>query len=155
MVTPLHVELRQSKPYDLVEEEVHVSIARTAALLERAVAQVLKPYGITPTQYNVLRILRGAGAEGLCRNEIGSRLINPVPDVTRLLDRMEDLALIARQRDEDDRRQVRTLLTAKGLGLVNDLDGVLRDGHVARLAHVPADRLTTLVSTLAEVRARL
>lgn len=155
MVTPLHVELRQSKPYDLIEEEVHVSIARTAALLERAIAQVLKPYGITPTQYNVLRILRGAGTEGLCRNEIGSRLINPVPDVTRLLDRMEDLALIARQRDEDDRRQVRTLLTPKGLGVVNELDDVLRDGHVARLAHVPAAHLTALVSTLAEVRARL
>lgn len=155
MTVPLHVELRQSKPYDLIEEEVHVSIARTAALLERAVAQVLKPYGITPTQYNVLRILRGAGPEGLCRNEIGSRLINPVPDVTRLLDRMADLELIARNRDEEDRRQVRTLLTPKGLRLVNDLDEVLRGGHVARLAHLPAGDLTTLVATLADVRARL
>ena len=96
MATPLHVELKQARPFDLLEEEVHVSIARTAAVLERAVAQTLKPHGLTPTQYNVLRILRGAGAEGLCRNEVGARLIAPVPDVTRLLDRMAELQLIGR-----------------------------------------------------------
>lgn len=155
MVTPLHVELRQSRPYDLLEEEVHVSIARTAALLERAVAQMLKPHGITPTQYNVLRILRGAGAAGLCRNEVGSRLLNPVPDVTRLLDRMADLGLIARERSDEDRRLVRTHLTPKGLDLVNGLDGVLRPGHTARLAGVDPAHLKALVTTLAEIRSGL
>jgi DNA-binding MarR family transcriptional regulator len=153
MVTPLHIELQQARPYDLLEEEVHVSIARTAALLERAVARMLKPHGLTPTQYNVLRILRGAGPDGLCRNEVGVRLITPVPDVTRLLDRMADLQLIARERSEEDRRHVRTLLTPKGLALVNALDDELRAGHCQRLAKIERQDLAHLVSTLAEVRA--
>jgi DNA-binding MarR family transcriptional regulator len=153
MATPLHVELQQSRPWDLLEEEVHVSISRTAALLERAVAQLLKPHGITPTQYNVLRILRGAGAAGLCRNEVGARLVTPVPDVTRLLDRMADLKLIARQRSDEDRRLVRTHLTAKGLDLVNSLDSVLRPSHQQRLAHIAREKLEALVATLADVRA--
>ena len=85
---PLHVELKSAKPFDLLEEETHLSIVRTAAVLEHAMAQVLKPYGLTSTQYNVLRILRGAGPGGLCRNEIGARLLRQVPDVTRLLDRL-------------------------------------------------------------------
>lgn len=155
MATPLHVELKQARPYDLLEEEVHVSIARTAAVLERAVAQTLKPHGLTPTQYNVLRILRGAGAEGLCRNEVGARLIAPVPDVTRLLDRMAELDLISRERSDEDRRLVRTRLTAKGLQLVNSLDDELRADHRRRLALVDRAELSQLVATLDQVRAAL
>jgi DNA-binding MarR family transcriptional regulator len=155
MATPLHAELQQTRPFDLLEEEAHVSIARTAALLDRAFAQLLKPHGITPTQYNVLRILRGAGAAGLCRNEVGARLVTPVPDVTRLLDRMADMKLIARQRSDDDRRLVRTHLTAKGLDLVNGLDSVLRPSLQQRLAHVPREQIEALVETLAEVRAHI
>ncbi len=132
-----------------------MSIARTAAVLERAVAQTLKPHGLTPTQYNVLRILRGAGAEGLCRNEVGARLIAPVPDVTRLLDRMAELELISRERSEADRRLVRTRLTAKGLSLVDSLDSELRAGHRGRLIQLDRTALTQLVDTLAEVRAGL
>jgi DNA-binding MarR family transcriptional regulator len=155
MAMPLHAELQQTRPFDLLEEEAHVSISRTAALLERAFAQLLKPHGITPTQYNVLRILRGAGAAGLCRNEVGARLVTPVPDVTRLLDRMADMKLIARQRSDEDRRLVRTYLTAKGLDLVNGLDTALRASHQLRLAHIPREQIQALVDTLAEVRARL
>ena len=155
MASPLHVELQQTRPFDLLEEEAHVSISRTAALLERAFAQMLKPYGITPTEYNVLRILRGAGAAGLCRNEVGARLVTPVPDVTRLLDRMADLKLIARQRSDEDRRLVRTHLTAKGLDLVNSLDTVLRPSHQQRLTGIPREKITALVETLAEIRANL
>jgi len=155
MATPLHVELKQARPYELLEEEVHVSIARTAAVLERAVAQTLKPHGLTPTQYNVLRILRGAGAEGLCRNEVGARLIAPVPDVTRLLDRMAELGLISRERSDEDRRLVRTRLTAKGLQLVNSLDADLRADHRRRLAMIDRAALTQLVATLDQVRAGL
>lgn len=154
MARALHDELKQSKPFVDVEEEVHVGIARTAALLERAVAQFLKPYGITPTQYNVLRILRGAGAAGLCRNELGERLVTPVPDVTRLLDRMADLKLIARQRSDEDRRLVRTHLTAKGLDLVNSLDTPLRTAHRERLKSISRQRLRDLADTLAEIRER-
>lgn len=154
MARPLHEELKQAKPFADVEEEAHVAIARTAALLERAFAHVLRPYGITPTQYNVLRILRGAGAAGLCRNELGERLVTPVPDVTRLLDRMADLRLVARQRSDEDRRLVRTHLTAKGLDLVNSLDGPIRATHKERLKHLSRQRLRDLADTLAEIRDR-
>ncbi len=154
MATPLHVELKQAQPYELIEEEVHVSIARTAALLDRTFAQLLKPHGLTPTQYNVLRILRGAGPAGLCRNEVGARLVTEVPDVTRLLDRMSDMKLIARQRSDEDRRMVRTHITPKGLTLVNSLDGALRAYLKTHLNGISRQRLRDLASTLAELRAR-
>jgi DNA-binding MarR family transcriptional regulator len=149
---PLHHELKQGRPFELIEEEVNVSIARTAALLDRAFAQVVKPHGITPTQYNVLRILRGSAETGLCRFEIGDRLVTPVPDVTRLLDRMEQLALIVRERSTDDRRVVKTRLTQKGHDLVNALDAELREFHRRRLAHMDPASLTVLVDTLAAIR---
>lgn len=154
MARPLSDELKQTRPFAHVEEEAHLSIARTAALLERAFAQLLRPHGITPTQYNVLRILRGAGAAGLCRNELGERLVTPVPDVTRLLDRMAEMRLIARQRVDEDRRLVRTHLTAKGLELVNSLDAEIVAAHRQRLAHISRERLKALIDTLADVRAR-
>lgn len=154
MARPLHEELKQNRPFADLEEEAHVSIARTAALLERSFAQLLRPHGITPTQYNVLRILRGAGAAGLCRNELGERLVTPVPDVTRLLDRMAELRLIARQRSDEDRRLVRTHLTAKGLELVNGLDASIRATHRERLKHISRDRLNALVGVLADVRSK-
>lgn len=152
MARPLHEELKQSKPFAEIQEELHVSIARTAALLERAVAKQLKPHGLTPTQYNVLRILRGAGPAGLCRNELGERLVTPVPDVTRLLDRMAEQKLIARQRSDEDRRLVRTYLTPKGLELVNRLDDDMRAGHRARLAGFSGEDMKRLVDALAELR---
>ncbi len=152
MARPLHEELKQSKPFAEIEEELHVSIARTAALLERAVAKQLRPHGLTPTQYNVLRILRGAGPAGLCRNELGERLVTPVPDVTRLLDRMADQKLIARQRSDEDRRLVRTYLTPKGLELVNLLDEDMRSGHRARLCEFSREDMKRLVDALAELR---
>lgn len=154
MARPLHEELKQSKPFAHIEEETHLSIARTAAVLEREFAQLLRPHGITPTQYNVLRILRGAGAAGLCRNELGERLVTPVPDVTRLLDRMADMRLIARQRSDEDRRLVRTHLTAKGLDLVNGLDAAIVAAHRERLTHIGRDRLKALIDTLADVRSK-
>ncbi|MFN7978663.1 MAG: MarR family transcriptional regulator [Vicinamibacterales bacterium] len=152
MATALQDELKQARPYADVEEEAHVAIARTAALLDRAIAQMLRPHGLTPTQYNVLRILRGAGPDGLCRHELGDRLVTPVPDVTRLLDRMEDLQLIARQRSATDRRLVGTFITPKGLELVGQLDLAVRNWHRQRLAHIPPDRLHALVDTLALMR---
>ncbi len=152
MATALHEELKQTRPYLDIEEEAHVAIARTAALLDRAIARMLRPHGLTPTQYNVLRILRGAGSEGLCRHELGDRLVTPVPDVTRLLDRMEELELIARQRSATDRRLVGTFITPKGLALVGQLDAEVHAWHRRRLAHIAPDRLHALVDTLALMR---
>jgi DNA-binding MarR family transcriptional regulator len=148
----LQDEIRQTRPFDGIEEEVHLSVVRTAAVLERQFAQMLKPYGLTPTQYNVLRILRGAGAEGLCRNEVGSRLLRDVPDVTRLLDRMKQMRLIRRQRADADRRLVRTHITQKGLDVLAELDAHVRKAHRERLAHVSPQKLRALAETLAEVR---
>ncbi len=113
----LQEELKQSKPFTCTEEEAYLNIMRTAALLDHALAQALKPYDITGTQYNVLRILRGAGADGLSRNAVGERLVRSVPDVTRLLDRMEELGWIVRERGSSDRRYVNTTITKKGLEL--------------------------------------
>jgi DNA-binding MarR family transcriptional regulator len=148
----LHAELKQARPFDLLEEETHLSIVRTAALLEHAMIQVLKPFGLTPTQYNVLRILRGAGPNGLCRNEIGVRLLRRVPDVTRLLDRMAELDLIGRERSDEDRRLVRTQITPHGLQLLARLDGPVREFHRTRLDGVSRQKLRQLVDTLAELR---
>ncbi|MGE3887075.1 MAG: MarR family winged helix-turn-helix transcriptional regulator [Vicinamibacterales bacterium] len=152
VVRSLSDELKQTRPFDLLEEEVHLSVLRTAAVLEHEFARALKPFGLTPTQYNVLRILRGAGPGGLCRYEVGERLIRPVPDVTRLLDRMTEMKLIGRQRVDEDRRLVRTHITPKGLALLAELDAPIREVHRARLAHMSAARLEALVATLAEVR---
>ena len=149
----LQDDLRQRRPFGSPAEEAYLNLIRTADQLSRGVALVLRPHKLSEAQYNVLRILRGAGAAGLCRNEVGARLVTPVPDVTRLLDRMADLKLIARQRSDEDRRLVRTHLTAKGLDLVNGLDSVLRPSHQKRLAGISREKLEALVATLAEVRA--
>jgi DNA-binding MarR family transcriptional regulator len=153
VIQPLHAELKQARPFELLEEETHLSIVRTAALLEHAMVQVLKPFGLTPTQYNVLRILRGAGSNGLCRNEIGARLLRQVPDVTRLLDRMAELKLIGRERGDEDRRLVRTRITPKALQLLARLDGPVRNFHLTRLHGVSQQKLRQLVDTLAELRS--
>lgn len=135
-----------------LEEEVHLAILRTAAVLEHAFGQALKPYGITQTQYNVLRILRGAGQDGLCRNEIAARLIRPVPDVTRLLDRLTEMGLIGRRRSDTDRRLVRTEITVEGLDLLGRLDGPMAAIHSQRLAHVDPQTLRALADALTLVR---
>ena len=88
---------------------------RTAALLEHQINEVLRPHGITELQYNVLRILRGAGPNGLCGREIAERLVSKVPDVSRLLDRMVGMQLLRRERDAADRRHVTARITPKGL----------------------------------------
>src|ERR1700750_2732984 len=88
------------------EQEATLGLLRTAAAIKRSLAQVIEPHGITPQQYNVLRILRGAGAEGIPTLTIGERMIEQTPGVTRLLDRLEAKGLVARCRGEDDRRQV-------------------------------------------------
>lgn len=154
MSSRLGEELKQSKPFESVEAEAVLSIARTAATLEHGIAQALKAHHLTPTQYNVLRILRGAGAGGLCRNEVGNRLVTRVPDVTRLLDRMEDTGLISRERGAEDRRYVTTRISRKGLDLVGKLDQPMHDLHAAQLGHVNKKTLRTLVDALAEVRSK-
>ena len=152
MVTTLRDEIKQTRPFASLEQEAHLSIERTAAILGHAVAEVLKPYGITRTQYNALRILRGAGDAGLCRNEVRERLVAQVPDASRLLDRMEAAGLIRRDRDTADRRFVTTRLTGEGLRVVNELDGPIEALHQRRLGALSGAELRTLVGLLARLR---
>jgi DNA-binding MarR family transcriptional regulator len=154
-VTPktLRDELKMAKPFKSVEEEAILSIARTAALIEHSGAEALKPFNLTITQYNVLRILRGAGDKGLCRNEVGERLVTKVPDVTRLLDRMEAAGLIVRERGGQDRRVVGTRITDKALKLLEKIDRELPAIHARQLGHVGQKRLRELISILEEVRS--
>ena len=152
MPSRLQDEIKQSRPFRSLHEEAALNIARTAAVLNHGFADALKEYGITATQYNVLRILRGAGASGLCRNEVRDRLIAQVPDVTRLLDRMEDAGLIARERDATDRRQVTTRITAQGLRLLKSLDAPVLELQRAQLGHLSKQQLTSLIELLSIAR---
>jgi DNA-binding MarR family transcriptional regulator len=155
MARSIQAELKQRKPFRTVEQEASVSLARTAALMEYAVADLLRQHGLTPTQYNVLRILRGAEPEGLGRNEVRDRLVFPVPDVTRLLDRMEEVGLVVRTRGGEDRRVVLARITRKGLDLLAPLDGEIERFHRRKLGHLGERKLRTLVNLLAEAREHL
>ncbi len=152
MSSDLRDEIKQSKPFSSLEQEAHLNLERTTAVLGHAFAEALKRFDITPTQYNVLRILRGAGASGLCRNEVRDRMIAQVPDVTRLLDRLEDAGLIARERQTNDRRQVLTLITQKGLDLLAELDEPVAAMHKRALGHMTAEQLQQLTALLAIAR---
>jgi DNA-binding MarR family transcriptional regulator len=152
MPITLRDEIKQTRPFATLEQEAHLSVERTAAVLGHAVAEVLKPYGITRTQYNALRILRGAGEAGLCRNEVRERLVAQVPDASRLLDRMEAAGLIRRQRDAADRRFVTTRITEAGLRLVAELDGPIDELHRRRLGVLDQEELRTLIDLLARLR---
>ncbi len=155
MPRSLYTEIKQRKPFTRLEQEAAVSLARTAAGLEHAAAEVLKPYGLTPTQYNALRILRGAEPEGLGRNEVRDRLIAPVPDATRLLDRLADRGLVVRTRGGEDRRVVVARITRAGLDLIAPLDAVLERLHRQQLGHLGERKLRTLVRLLAESREHI
>ncbi|HEY9426735.1 MAG TPA: MarR family transcriptional regulator [Gemmatimonadaceae bacterium] len=152
MPTTLLDELRQRTPFASLAEEAHLNLSRTEAVLQEGIERVLKPHGVSATQYNVLRILRGAGGKGLCRHEIRDRLLTRMPDVTRLLDRMEEAGLVTRERDAADRRLVTTRLTARGRKLVDALDGPVAEEHERQLGHLDDKQLRTLVRLLTLVR---
>ena len=151
MPPDLRDELRQRRPFASPAHEAHLSVLRTAAVLHDAVERLLRPYGISGAQYNVLRILRGA-PEGLCRNEVRDRMLTRMPDVTRLLDRMEDAELIWRARGTEDRRLVTTRLTAAGRTLVDELDGIVAAEHRRAMAGLDETEQRALVALLARVR---
>lgn len=146
-------EIRQTKPFGSLEQEAMLSVLRTAAVLEHGMAEVLKPFGITRTQFNVLRILRGAGNDGLCRYEVAERMVAQVPDVTRLLDRLEQMGLVARARSDADRRHVTTRITRKGLDMLAKLDAPVAARHREQLGRLGREKLRALVDLLAEARS--
>ena len=151
-MSQLASELKQSKPFTSSVQEAVLSIKRTAALLDLRVAELLRPYGVTPTQYNVLRILRGAGADGLPRCEVQGRLVAPVADTTRLLDRLEKMGLVSRARNTEDRRVVTSKITPRGLALLDKVAAPLRQFEEHEVGQVSDARLRSLIGILDEVR---
>jgi DNA-binding MarR family transcriptional regulator len=137
-----------------LEDTLFISLQKTADSLGLEAEQLFKPHGLTGTQYNVLRILRGAEPDGLACRVIGERMISHDPDMTRLLDRMEKRSLISRARQTDDRRVIQTRITPAGLALLKGLDQPVRELHRRQFHHLPARRLKTLAQLLEEVRAR-
>lgn len=150
----LRQEIRQAAPFGGPEQEVFLNLVRTAAVLEHAVEEGLKRWGLTFTQYNALRILRGAGPNGLCRNEVRDRLIRPVPDTTRLLDRLVEAGLVERSREGEDRRFVTARITKQGLARLRQLDGPMAEMHRVHLGHLPAADLRRLADLLEAARTK-
>jgi DNA-binding MarR family transcriptional regulator len=135
------------------EEAALLDLVRTCDLLSRGPAQVLKREDLSGTQYNVLRILRGA-PEGLACGEIASRMITRDPDITRLLDRLEKRALISRCRETKDRRTVMARITPEGLKLLARLDEPIREVHRKQLGHLGQERLRALAELLRLARGQ-
>jgi len=154
MPATLRDDLRQKKPFSSLHEEAMLNVVRTSATLGDAVEDLLKPHGISGTQYNVLRILRGAEPTGLCRNELRDRMVTRMPDMTRLLDRMEEAGLVQRTRDSEDRRLVLTRITKQGRKLVDALDAPILALHQSTLGHLTQAQLRALVDLLTLARAR-
>jgi DNA-binding MarR family transcriptional regulator len=137
-----------------IEDRIFVALLKTADTLGQEAEQFLKSAGLTGAQYNVLRILRGAQPQGLPCRGIGENMISHDPDITRLLDRMEKRGLITRERQTDDRRVVKTRVTAQGLDILKTLDQPVHELHKRQFRHISATRLKTLAELLEEVRAR-
>ena len=152
MSSRLQAEIKQTKPFATLEHEAILGLLRTAAIVDHATDEMLRPYGLTGTQFNVLRILRGAGQQGLCGREIGERMITRVPDVPRLLDRMEKAELISRERDSEDRRHVTARITPKGRQLVEDIGRAASNPIERRFSRLAPEQLQSLIEAMDLIR---
>lgn len=148
-------EIKQKKPFSCKEEELFLNILRTSDMLQRRVGEVLKPADLSGTQYNVLRILRGAGADGLACGEISERMVTRDPDITRLLDRLEKRGLVARSREKADRRVVTARITAAGLEALRKLDDAVTRMHRTQLGHLDPKAQDQLIRLLETARENL
>lgn len=145
-------EIAQDRPFSSVEEEAILNLLRTADFFERAVQQKTRAWGVSSTQYNVLRILRGAGPEGLTCSAIGQRMITAEPDITRLLGRLRALKLIRQRRDRRDRRVVRTQIAEAGLELLKKMDPAIQAAPKEMLAHLSAAETAEFIRLLEKAR---
>ena len=152
MSSRLQAEIKQNKPFATLEHEAILGLLRTAAIVDHAGEEMLRPFGVTSTQYNVLRILRGAGQQGLCGREIGERMITRVPDVPRLLDRLEKAELISRERDPGDRRHVTARITTKGRELLEKVGNVASNPIEKRFSRLSPDQLQMLIEAMDVIR---
>jgi DNA-binding MarR family transcriptional regulator len=148
----LQQELQQARPFRTVAQEVVLALVRTADVVRRHAARVVEPHGITLQQYNVLRILRGAGDGGMPTLEVGGRMIEQTPGVTRLLDRLEAKGYVRRERCRKDRRQHLCRLTPQGARLLDELDAPMLAAHDRSLQGLAAADRPRLVAMLADIR---
>jgi DNA-binding MarR family transcriptional regulator len=152
----LQQEIKQSTPFETVKQELWLNMARTAAVLEHHFDQRLRPFGLSLTQYNVLRILRGAqrGAspEGLGQSEIRDRLVAPVPDVPRILERMEKAGWITRMRGETDRRTTIATISKLGLETLATTDPMVEEMVEGSFQEVPVGELERFSELLTMAR---
>jgi DNA-binding MarR family transcriptional regulator len=148
MSVNLQPECRQTVPLGSLREEAALRIWRTASALQDEVDALLREHGISSAQYNVLRILRGAGLTGLCRNDIRDRLVARMPDVTRLLDRLETMEFVRRERGTLDRRLVTTYLTPAGERLLMRIDVPVATLHDQQFRHLEDHQVRTLIDLL-------
>lgn len=155
MASRLQRELKQNRPFTAPTQEAAVALMRTADLVRRSVAAVVEPHGVTVQQYNVLRILRGAGDGGLPTLEIAERMIEQTPGITRLIDRLETKELVVRERCATDRRQVFCRITPAGLELLARLDPSIHEAEKVALSDLSERQLAQLLSLLDRARAGL
>ena len=152
MAERLRAELKQKKPFASKAEEALLNLERTADCFRRELQHVLKEFGITATQYNALRILRGAFPEGLPCSELGSRLVSSDPDITRLLDRLAREGLAVRQRGSSDKRVVLTTISPEGLALLERVVPVVDEAVRTMLAHISEAQADQLIDLLEAAR---
>lgn len=145
-------ELKQTKPFENIEEEVFLNLQRTAQALSADAAGTFKSVGLTPVQYNVLRILRGSFEAGLLCGEISERLVTKDSDITRLLDRLENSGLVVRERHARDRRAVVSKITEKGLNILAKLDEPMIESVKKQFALLNEKQLKTLNDLLVLAR---
>lgn len=147
-------EIRQVKPFDSLEDEVSMNLLRTADAVLTKTTEFLKGYGLTPQQYNVLRILRGAGQTGRICREIGERMITRDPNITKLLDRLEARGWVTRERQQDDRRVIVVRISEEGNKLLDEIDEPLKEHTIGLLSHLGGRKLKTLKRLLEAAREK-
>jgi len=149
----LQAEIKQKAPFTSIEQEVYLNLLKTGDAVSQPVEKLLRASGLSAAQYNVLRILRGAGRHGLTCGETAERMVTHDPDITRLLDRLEKRKLVARSRSTGDRRVVTTRITPEGIRLLGSLDKPLTELHRNLFKHIQRQDLRRLSSLLDKVRA--
>lgn len=152
MGSKLAAEIGQSRPFELLEEEAILNLIRTHEYLQQRQAEFFKQFALTATQYNILRILRGAGKAGVTCSQAAERMLTADPDITRLLDRLETRGLIRRERDTSDRRVVLSRITPEGLALLKSMDKPLAESVRGLAGHVERKKLRQLIEILEELR---
>ncbi|MGH9544957.1 MAG: MarR family winged helix-turn-helix transcriptional regulator [Terriglobales bacterium] len=148
----IQAAIQQSKPFSSLEEEALIALQRTADRLQWRLSEMLKAHGLSPTQYNALRILRGAREEGRACSEIAERMVNRDPDITRLVDRLERRGLVVRSREGRDRRVITTRITPAGLELLQTLERPIEEFNQKMLGPMGEQQLRTLIRLLEAAR---